>query len=68
MSDLISRNEQNIALRKQGEWDMFCLITSAWYGKECYFKQNDGMVYSRFSGTYITVNDAINEFVKEITE
>ena len=70
MDDYISRNKQNIALREQGEWDMFCLIliTSTWYGKACYFKQDGGIVYSRFSGKYMTVNDAINEFLKEISE
>ena len=56
-----------IESKKDGEWDMFELITSAWYGKQCYFKENNNIVYSRISHQLMSVNDAINEFIKEIT-
>ena len=51
---------------RQGEWDMFELITSAWYGKQYYFKEDNGMAYSRKSNKTMTVHDAILEFIREI--
>lgn len=52
-----------------GRWDMFEMITSAEYGKECYFLQNDGKtVYSRISGKYMTVSDAYDEFINYLGE
>lgn len=51
---------------RQGEWDMFELITSAWYGKQYYFKEDNGMAYSRKSHKTMTVHDAILEFIREI--
>ena len=52
--------------RKRGEWDMFELITSAWYGKQYYFKEDNGMVYSRKSHKTMMVHDAILEFIREV--
>lgn len=52
----------------RGMWDMFVLISSAWHGKQYYFKQNNGIVYSRESGTYMTVNEAYNEFISKLTD
>lgn len=52
--------------RKRGEWDMFELITTAWYGKQCYFKEDNEMAYSRKSHKTMTVHDAILEFIREI--
>lgn len=54
--------------RKKGEWDMFDLISSAWYGKGMYFIQDNEMVYSRHSGKYMTFDEAIREFVSLIDE
>lgn len=51
---------------EKGEWDMFSLITSAWHGKEYYFLQDDGSVYSRESGKCLTKNEAYDEFLHEI--
>lgn len=53
---------------KLGEWDMFELITSAWYGKQCYFREGDSLVYSRLSCKRITEDEAIKEFLKEISD
>lgn len=53
---------------ERGEWEMFCLITSAWYGKQYYFMQDNGIVYSRDSGKYMTAQDAYNEFLDKIGE
>ena len=56
----------DVALRKEGEWEMFDLITSTYYGKGMYFRQRDNIVYSRYSCGYMTVDDAITEFLKLI--
>lgn len=46
-----------------GEWEMFELITSAYFGKQYYFRERDGMVYSKNSGQYMSFSDAVNEFL-----
>ena len=51
---------------EKGEWDMFELITSAWNGKQYYFLQDDGSVYSRESGKYLTKAEAYDEFLNQI--
>ena len=51
-----------------GEWELFTLITSAYYGKEYYFMQDDGLVYSRASCKYMKKDDAISEFLGVIGE
>lgn len=58
----------DVVERKKGEWDMFDLISSAYYGKGMYFKQDNGTVYSRHSGEYMTVDEAIREFISLINE
>lgn len=46
---------------------MFELITSAWYGKQCYFLEDDeSIVYSRNSGRYLSRAAAIDEFLNQI--
>lgn len=49
--------------RNVGEWDMFDLITSTYYGKGMYFKQDNGTVYSRYSCEYMSMDGAIREFL-----
>lgn len=55
--------ERKTDWRKQGEWDMFELITSVYFGKQYYFQQEDEIVYSRQSGKYMTREKAIQEFL-----
>lgn len=50
-----------------GEWDMFELISTAYYGKQYYFLQDNEMVYSRASGKYMTFWEAVDEFIKEVS-
>jgi len=57
-----------VEIKKKGEWEMFDLISSAYYGKGMYFKQNNGMVYSRYSGKYMSFDEAIREFVSLIDD
>lgn len=53
---------------ERGRWDMFELVTSVWYGKQCYFLQDTGIVYSRESGKYMKVEDAYTEFLAKVGE
>lgn len=53
---------------EKGEWEMFELITSAWNGKQYYFLQPDGTVYSRESGGTMSKEDAYDEFLHSISD
>ena len=59
-----------VSQQKIGEWNMFTLLSSVWYGKQCYFEQDNyiGTVYSRLSGETMSREDAIQEFIREISE
>lgn len=59
-----------VSQQKIGEWNMFILLSSAWYGKECYFEQDNytGIIYSRLSGKTMSREDAVKEFIREISE
>lgn len=48
-----------------GEWDMFEMITGLLYGKQCYFLESNGIVYSRRTWKYLRTKD---EAVKEFTD
>ena len=47
---------------------MFVTISSLYHGKQYYFLQDDGIVYSRDSGRYMTVEAAYDEFFGRIGE
>ena len=49
---------------ERGKFEMFDLITSVYYGKQYYFLQDNGMVYSRESGKEIVMDDAVSEFLR----
>lgn len=49
------------------KWELFDLLSSAWYGKRTYFKQDDGTVYSRMSGEYLSFDQAVDEFARRLT-
>lgn len=55
-----------VEARNSGEWDMFDLLSSAYYGKGMYFKEENGMVYSRYSHKRMTIDGAIEEFISLI--
>ena len=55
-----------VEIKKEGEWEMFDLISSAYYGKRMYFEQDAGTVYSRYSHKCISVDEAIREFISLI--
>lgn len=73
--DKISMCSQNVArdaldyiqqLETRG-WELFDILSSAWYGKGYYFKQDDGTVYSRASCQYLSFDQAIDEFASALT-
>ena len=64
--DIAPSAQPNVHDRNVGEWDMFELITSTWYGKQCYFVEENGIVYSRVSCKYMSVDEAIKEFLGRI--
>ena len=47
-------------------YEMFELISGVYFGKQYYFEDNNDMVYSRLSNSYMTKDDALNEFLDEI--
>lgn len=51
---------------EKGEWDMFVLLSSAWWGKQYYFLQDNGIAYSRESGKYMSREEAYTEFANKI--
>jgi hypothetical protein len=58
----------DVSDRKDDAWNMFELITSVYYGKQYYFLQDDGLVYSRKSHKCMTEDAAIDEFLDAISE
>lgn len=66
-SNVLSDALAYIQQLEEREWELFDLLSSAWFTKACYFKQKDGTVYSRVSGEYMTFDQAIDEFARELT-
>lgn len=48
-------------------WDVFDDLTSSYYGKQMYFTQPDGTIYSRVSCGYMTFEEALSEFRETIS-
>lgn len=48
-------------------WELFDRLSSAWYWKGCYSKQDDGTVYSKASCQYLSFDQAIDEFATALT-
>ena len=64
--ELLRALEYDRGQYEAGEWDMFNLITSAQYGKQCYFLETGGRVYSRYSGqTLESVDEAVREWLSQ---
>lgn len=53
---------------ERGIWDMFEHITSVWYGKQYYFLEENGLVYSRMSRKYLSREEAFDEFIRGVIE
>ena len=55
---------EGMDMYKAGEWDMFCSLTSILFGKMCYFMQENGVVYSRLTNSYLRdADEAYKEWV-----
>lgn len=65
-NELIKALDYDRGQYQQGEWDMFELISSAWYGKQVYFLENSGLVYSGVTRKTMQQNEAIDEFLERI--
>lgn len=53
---------------KMGEFEVLNFLSSVWHGKQYYFMENEanGIIYSRDSCKYITLDEAISEFASRI--
>lgn len=49
-----------------GQWELFELITSVYYGKQYYYLDENGLAYSRASHKVMPKEKAIKEFLDEI--
>ena len=47
-------------------YEMFELISGVYFGKQYYFEQSNGVVYSRLSHSYMTSDEDLEEFLDEI--
>lgn len=52
----------------ESAWEMFELITSVYFGKQYYFVEDNGLVYSGYTHKHMTKDDAISEFLDVIGE
>jgi hypothetical protein len=66
IADYLLANGVNV--KREGEWEMFNLITSTYYGKQYYFLNKDGSVYSRASHTNMSRDEAVDEFLSIFRE
>ena len=65
-ADKALREIPTVKEQRDEAWEMFSLITSVWHGKQYYFMQDNGLVYSRKSHLTMTKGDALDEFLKEV--
>ena len=52
----------------RGRYEALRCLAGAWYGKDCYFDEPNGIIYSRLSHQYMTLDDALMEFMRELME
>lgn len=53
---------------RQGELDFLILASNSYYGKQMYFEQDDGTIYSRVSCKHMTLAQAVIEFCLTLGE
>lgn len=49
-------------------FDFLAVLTSVTHGKQQYFEQPNGRVYSRISGSYLTVEEMEREYIDELKQ
>ena len=71
-NERIERLKYNLdALFKERSDDAFEVldnISSAYYGKQMYFMQDNGMIYDRYNCDYITFDKAVNRFARMVAD
>ena len=55
-------------LKKPDAYEVLDGISSAYYGKQLYFLQDNGMIYDRKECDYVPFEEAFNRFVKMVGE
>lgn len=48
-------------------FDVLDTIALAWHGKQMYFQQEDGSIYSRYDHSYMPLENAVNELAHQLT-
>jgi hypothetical protein len=51
-----------------GKLHILSLVSNRYCGKQIYFLQDNNMVYSRYSDSYMSLEDAIEEFLEMVGE
>lgn len=51
---------------EEKEIDLFIRLSNAFFGKQTYFPQADGSMYSRESAQYMTEDQAVIEFERKL--
>lgn len=51
---------------RQEFFDFLASITAITHGKQQYFQQDNGMIYSRVSGEYLTLDEMEREYLEEM--
>lgn len=60
----MQKNEQTDV--SECKWEIFEHLSSVHHGRTVYFKQSNGLIYSRISLEYMTFAEAVDEFAKTI--
>lgn len=53
---------------ERGVYSALTWLSSVYHGKQYYFLQDDGTIYSRDSGRCMTLEDAMDEFAKRLED
>lgn len=65
------KTQEDIQIKayKQGYFDALAEIASVWYGRQCYFAEPNGTIYSRISYKALAnADEAMQEFLDYISE
>ncbi len=49
-------------------FEVLVALSSAWAGKQIYFQEEDGFVYSRETGKTMSIPDAVQEFADKLSD
>ena len=66
IAKITNNSDKGQDIMTKDAYEMFELISGVYFGKQYYFEDNNDMVYSRLSHSYMTKDDALGEFLDEI--